>query len=97
MVIGARRRFGALPAAAGASAVVAAGVWTAWRYFDAVGFTPSGGWAVDGGRMRSLVLPYLLGSAAAAAAVFAAGIGSRPSGPETGDPILPTDPGAGTF
>ena len=34
---------------------------------------------------------------AAAAAVFAAGIGGRRSGPESGGPVLPTDPGAGTF
>jgi hypothetical protein len=48
--------------------------------------------------MRSIVLPYLLGSVVAAAAVFAAGIGGRRNGPAAGGgPRLPTDPGAGTF
>jgi hypothetical protein len=96
-VLGARRRFGPFAAAAGAAVLVAAGVWTAWRYIGTVGFTPAGGWAVDGARIRSIVLPYLLGSAAAAAATFAAGIGGgrRRSGPD--GPALPSDPGPGTF
>jgi hypothetical protein len=97
VVLGARRRFGGAIAAVGAAAMVAAGLWTEWRYLGAVGFTPAGGWVVDGSEMRVIVLPFLAGSAAAAAAAFAAGAGSRRTAPGTGGPGLPPDPGPVTF
>lgn len=42
----------------GGSAVVAICLWSVWRYLDVVGFTPDGGWLVDGGAMWIYILPY---------------------------------------
>lgn len=97
VVLGARRRFGGAIAGVAAAATVAAGLWTEWRYLGAVGFTPAGGWVVDGSEMRVIVLPFLAGSAAAAAAAVAAGAGSRRTVRGTGGPGLPPDAGPVTF
>ncbi len=77
LTVGLRRRFGWRPAAAGAVIVAGVCVWSVWRYLDAVGFTPAGGWVVDGDRIASLLLPAVLGAAATAAAGFALGAGGR--------------------
>ncbi len=74
VVIGLQRRFGSRVAVAGALATAGVWVWSVWRYLDAVGFTSSGGWAVDGGEIARLVVPFGAGVGAVAVTLFAVGV-----------------------
>lgn len=56
-------------------AVVAVCVWSVVTYLEAVGFTPAGGWVVDGDAMWRYILPFDMG--AAAIAVTALTLGAR--------------------
>ncbi|MDR9451616.1 MAG: hypothetical protein RI637_10405 [Acidimicrobiia bacterium] len=50
-------------------------VWSIWTYLTIVGFTPDGGWLVDGSALLRYVLPYDI--AAAMIAVLALTAGAR--------------------
>jgi hypothetical protein len=58
---------------AGGITIVAICLWSVWRYLDVVGFTPDGGWLVDGGAMWTYILPYDMMAAAVAIASLTAG------------------------
>lgn len=53
-------------------------VWSIWSYLDAVGFSPTGGWQVDGSALMRYVLPYDM--AAALIAVVSLILGGRRGG-----------------
>jgi hypothetical protein len=57
----------------GGSVVVAICLWSVWRYLDVVGFTPAGGWLVDGRAMWTYILPYDMGAALIAVGSLIAG------------------------
>ena len=59
-----------------ASAVVFAAVCIGalWLYLDVVGFTPSGGWLVDGGELFRLVIPADMAGAVVATTILWVGI-----------------------
>lgn len=68
----------------GRGAAVAAGValgvicvWSVWNYLRVVGFTPDGGWLVDGGRMMQLVLPFDMAAAAVAVTLLVVAVRRR--------------------
>ena len=75
LVLGLRWRFGRRLAVGGALVMGAVCVWSIWRYLDVVGFTPEGGWLVDGARIASLVLPFDLMAAVLAVGAFVSGAG----------------------
>jgi len=80
--IGARKRWGGTAGLAGALMIGAVCVWSIWRYLDAVGFAADGGWAVDGGEIARLVLPFDLMAAVIAVAVFSTGVRSVDPDPD---------------
>lgn len=82
LILGLRRRLGGGAAATGAAATAAVCIWSMWRYLDVVGFTPAGGWLVDGGEFARLVLPF--GAAAGMIAATAFVIGMRAGGDPSG-------------
>lgn len=58
--------------AAGALVAVVC-VWSIWNYQRIVGFTPVGGWQVDGGALFRYVLPYDIAAALVAVSALMAG------------------------
>jgi len=92
--------------------VVAICLWSVWKYLDVVGFTPSGGWKVDGDAMWSYILPYdmmaaaiaitslFLGSRLAVKRVLVSQLRSRSAnpyeGPNAKDPCSPAGPSEAT-
>ncbi len=56
-------------------AVVAICIWSVASYLVAVGYTPTGGWKVDGAAMWRYILPFDM--AAAALAITAPALGAR--------------------
>jgi hypothetical protein len=58
---------------AGGITIVVICLWSVWRYLDVVGFTPTGGWLVDGRAMWTYILPYDMMAAAIAIASLTAG------------------------
>lgn len=73
--LGLGMRAGRRAAWAGGWFIVAICLWSIWRYLDVVGFTPEGGWLVDGQAMWTYILPYDM--AAAAIAVTSLVLGAR--------------------
>ncbi len=73
VVIGGRRGWGTPAAVVGGAALAAGCVAALWWYLDAVGFTPAGGWVVDGGELVRRVLPFDAAAAVAALVVLVAG------------------------
>ncbi|HSG78579.1 MAG TPA: hypothetical protein VLD62_03290 [Acidimicrobiia bacterium] len=72
--IGLRWWFDASAGVAGGFAMGTVCVWSIWTYLNAVGFTPEGGWLVDGGEIARLVLPFDLMAAVMAIAAFSIGV-----------------------
>lgn len=72
--LGARRRFGPTVAGWTAVAIGAVGVWPIWRYGATVGFTPDGGWLVDGGEVLRVIVPVDLIRWAVALTLFTMGV-----------------------
>ncbi|NNF63418.1 MAG: hypothetical protein HKN07_04090 [Acidimicrobiia bacterium] len=48
-------------------------IWSIWNYLRIVGFTPDGGWLLDGSQLMRLVLPLDMVAAGLAIAVFVVG------------------------
>lgn len=90
--IGARKRWGGGAGVAGALMIGTVCVWSIWRYLDTVGFAADGGWAVDGGEIARLVLPFDVMAAVIAAVVFSAGVRSV----DPGDAGVPDHAGGRT-
>lgn len=74
LILGWRRWWGPRGVGVAAALLGAMCVWAVWRYLDVAGFTVSGGWVVDGRRLRSLILPYNLGATLVAGWVFVVGM-----------------------
>lgn len=60
-------------------AVVAICVWSVAAYLNAVGYTPTGGWLVDGNAMWRYILPYDMAAAAIASTTLLLGVRKRAS------------------
>lgn len=48
-------------------------IWSIWNYLRIVGFTPDGGWLLDGRQLMKLVLPFDMVAALMATTVFVVG------------------------
>lgn len=58
----------------GGVAMGAVCVWSIWNYLNTVGFTPEGGWLVDGADIARLVLPFDVMAAILAVVAFSIGV-----------------------
>jgi hypothetical protein len=81
IVLGARRRFGGPVAVWFGMGLGIVSVWAIWRYLVVVGFTPAGGWLVDGAELMLLVLPYDMATALVAVIVFSLGVRAPEAAP----------------
>ncbi len=73
VVIGARRGWGLWPAVGAGAVLALVCVGALWSYLDAVGFSPAGGWVVDGSELLRRVLPYDMAAAVVAVTALLAG------------------------
>lgn len=72
--IGARLLGGRLIGWAAGTAVVAVCVWSVATYLVAVGYTPAGGWLVDGNAMWRYILPFDMAAAVVAITTLTVGV-----------------------
>ncbi|MEX2279219.1 MAG: hypothetical protein WEA76_03925 [Acidimicrobiia bacterium] len=75
--IGARLAAGRIAGWVAGGAVVAVCVWSVAAYLNAVGYTPAGGWLVDGDAMWRYILPYDIAAAVIAITTLTLGVRTR--------------------
>lgn len=68
-------------------AIVAICVWSVAAYLNAVGYTPTGGWLVDGNAMWRYILPYDMAAAAIAITTLVLGVRKRASVSRAAQPM----------
>lgn len=68
---------GRIPGIAAGALLAAMCIWSSWRYLSRVGFSPRGGWIVDGAALTSLVIPLDVLAAALTVAVLVLGARRR--------------------
>ncbi|CAN5791761.1 hypothetical protein BH23ACT5_BH23ACT5_22410 [soil metagenome] len=71
--LGLRMLFGPVTGWSGGLFIVAICLWSVGTYLHAVGFTPAGGWLVDGAAMWTYILPYDMAAAVIAISSLVAG------------------------
>lgn len=64
--------------------IVAVCVWSVVTYLEAVGYTPAGGWVVDGDAMWRYILPFDLAAAVIAITTLTLGARRRARQPDSG-------------
>lgn len=72
--LGARLLRGPLAGWIAGSAILGLCVWSVASYLEAVGYTPSGGWLVDGPAMWRYILPFDIGAAMIAITTLTLGV-----------------------
>jgi signal transduction histidine kinase len=75
--IGARLAAGRIAGWAAGGAIVVVCVWSVATYLNAVGYTPAGGWLVDGDAMWRYILPYDMAAAVIAIGTLTFGVRRR--------------------
>lgn len=73
LIVGSSRAWGRGAAAVAGGVLGVFCVWSIWNYLQTVGFAPDGGWAVDGGELMRLVIPFDMSAAVVAVVVFVLG------------------------
>ncbi|MEX0756701.1 MAG: hypothetical protein WD532_00865 [Acidimicrobiia bacterium] len=75
--IGARLAAGRIAGWAAGGMIVVVCVWSVATYLNAVGYTPAGGWLVDGDAMWRYILPYDMAAAVIAITTLTFGVRRR--------------------